>query len=256
MATTRATKKPSPKAAARKPAARKPAARKPAARKPAAVKTPTTTAAEKAAGKRKERSEKLMRKLGAPVNATLPTITLGTPRPGTQIADRAIALLGVAMKAMRAPAALQASFGKAFKVAAKLSPLEKAFWKAEVPSEHDRLQLGWRVEALGVLLWSIGIVDKLTSLDTQVAPQAQLARVLEFQCDTGLRAAAVLRGSDELLELADQLYRAHWATRDAKLHGKRPPAALSPGIVLERDYAIRWVIGQGGAAWDDVRCDT
>jgi len=69
-------------------------------------------------------------------------------------------------------------------------------------------------------------------------------------------AQAALRPAGELLDAADLIYRYHWATREAELRGREPPAGLDPGVVMERHYALNWLIGYLGLDWDEVSTDT
>ncbi len=69
-------------------------------------------------------------------------------------------------------------------------------------------------------------------------------------------AQAKLRPQAELLDAADLIYRTHWAVRQARLDGEPSPAGLDPGVVHERHYALNWLIGYAGQAWDDMSTDT
>jgi hypothetical protein len=50
----------------------------------------------------------------------------------------------------------------------------------------------------------------------------------------------------------DLSYRMHWATRQAGLHNKPAPAGLEPGVILERHYALNWLVRFEDAEWDGV----
>lgn len=208
------------------------------------------------ADQRKARSMARLRRLKVPVIDHLPVIEGGRLRSEKAIVDRMIALLALTMRAFDAPKQLQADFAAVFKPEAKLSPDEKKFMRARAPNAKDKTRYSWRCEALEVLQWSIGLADKLPKLDAAAVPQRQLERTFSFRSAPGMVRAAERRSHEELLELSDLLYRAHWATRDAQLNGKAPPSALDPDIVMERDHAIRWLVGYAGQPWDEVSCDT
>ena len=205
---------------------------------------------------RKLRSMKRLRALKVPAIANLPPIERGRPRSVAAIVDRIIGLQAVVMKAFKAPAEMQASFAKAFKPATKLSPAERAFMRAKKPDVDTLKELTWRCEALEVLLWSIGLTAELPPMNADVSPQAQLDLVEACRDAAGLKRVAQRRSHAELLDASDLLYRAHWAVRDSSLRGKKPARALAPDVVLERDHASRWLLSQGGQAWDDDSCDT
>jgi len=217
---------------------------------------PVTQSPPAAALARRRRSIARLRRLGIPTLAELPVIERGKPRSTKAIVERIIALEAVVLRAFAASPELQADYAKAFPSAALLTAEERAFMRAKRPSPSARKAFSWRCEALEVLRWSVGLVARLPALDEQVKPQAQLDELVEHGSPAGLRRAAKPRSHDELLELSDLMYRAHWAVRDAELAGKRPPRNLDRGIVIERDHASRWLLGLGGLAWDDVSLDT
>ena len=69
-------------------------------------------------------------------------------------------------------------------------------------------------------------------------------------------SSAKLRTPSEILDQADLIYRYHWAVVDARVNGKEPPAKLDPSVVMERHYALNWLIGYMNQEWDDVSTDT
>jgi hypothetical protein len=69
-------------------------------------------------------------------------------------------------------------------------------------------------------------------------------------------ADAKLRDFSQILDQADLIYRYHWAVVDARVKQKPAPAGLEKGVVMERHYALNWLIGYMNQAWDDVSTDT
>lgn len=69
-------------------------------------------------------------------------------------------------------------------------------------------------------------------------------------------AEAKLRPLAELLDQTDRIYRYHWAVVNARVSGTAPPAGLEPGVVLERHYALNWIIGYMEQEWDEITTDT
>ena len=53
----------------------------------------------------------------------------------------------------------------------------------------------------------------------------------------------------------DRIYRYHWAVRDARIRGESVDG-LDAGVVVERHYALNWLIGYLDQAWDDITTDT
>lgn len=67
---------------------------------------------------------------------------------------------------------------------------------------------------------------------------------------------AKLRPLNEILDPADLIYRYHWAVVDAIINGKAAPAGLDSGVVMERHYALNWLIGYMDQSWDNISTDT
>ena len=58
------------------------------------------------------------------------------------------------------------------------------------------------------------------------------------------------------LDALDLHYRAHWAVRQAQMEQADPPGGLIPGVVLERHYALNWLVRFEDAPWDEVDTPT
>lgn len=209
-------------------------------------------------GTRKRRTIARLRREKIPVLESLPNVEDERDvqlRSRDEIVDRAIALLAVAAKGLGAPADRLKRFAVRFAVAKKLSPDEKAFWKKSRPSETDKRHFPWRYEALRVLLWSLGFERKLPRPNKQGDPAA-LGSVISERGPETFRQEAKLRPAEEILDLADLMYRYHWAIRDAQLKNRKAPKGLDPDIVMEWDHAVRWLVGYMDQDWDDVTLDT
>src|SRR5262245_58344426 len=207
---------------------------------------------------RKMRSVARLKAEGVPTLGWLPvieTVAEARLRSSDEIARRALALVVVANKAEGADQALVDKLVADLGVSADFSPKEKAFIDKAAPNENERLQFVWRYEALHVLLWSIGFVDKLDRPDRTVDVRSTV-RIFVENRRAGLIAKAKLRPATEILDATDLIFRYHWAVRDAGLRGKRPPASLDGDVVMERHHALNWLIGFGGDEWDDVGTDT
>jgi len=137
---------------------------------------------------------------------------------------------------------------------AALTPRERSFLETDPMSERDRIQYSWRCEALTPLMWATGLIDELPFPDDCF----DFSYLSDFwvTIPSGFWEGVGLRPVGEILDQADLIYRLHWATRDAELNGKVPPAGLHPGVVMERHHALNWLIGYTEADWDDVTTDT
>ena len=64
----------------------------------------------------------------------------------------------------------------------------------------------------------------------------------------------VQRPMPQILDEADLIYRLHWAVRDADLNGRPIPPALNQNVVIERYYALNWLMvpREDPYPWDEV----
>lgn len=206
---------------------------------------------------RKAWAEDVLRAEGVPINPHLPVIesisetTLRTPR---EVADRLLALTLIAAKGegLDQPTFMEVVAER--NAAPLMTPRECAFADKPEPSMHERVQFSWRYEAAWVLLWALQLVDGMLGPPRQTCDPAELARIVR---DTPDLAAHGLRSVNDVLVEADLIYRYHWAVRQAGIEGRKPPAKLDEGVVMERHHALNWLIGYDDRAdWDDVSTDT
>lgn len=207
---------------------------------------------------RKARSVAVLQAEEVPFIDWLPVIETEaetTRRSEEEVARRTIALAIVAVRGETRDYALGQSLLNQFGAHDFLSPAEAAFMADEDPSEQDYINFIWRYEGVHVLLWALGIFEDLGRPDG-IADVPRIAATLRDLGTDGLIEQARLRPQSELLDAADLIYRYHWATVDARLNGRDAPAGLDPSVVYERHYALNWLIGYGGQAWDDISTDT
>src|SRR5262245_3141626 len=207
---------------------------------------------------RKTRSVTRLKAEGVPIFDGLPvieTVAEARLRTSNEIARRALALVVVANKAEGADQALVNKLVADLGVSGDLTPKEKAFIDKAGTTENERVQFVWRYEALHVLLWSIGFVDKLERPDKTVDVRSTV-RIFVENRRAGIIAKAKLRTAVEILDAADLIYRYHWAVRDVGRNGQAAPAGLDADVVMERHHALNWLIGYARQEWDDVSTDT
>jgi hypothetical protein len=205
---------------------------------------------------RRGRSQALLRAREVPVYDNLPVIedsTQALRRGVEEIADRAMALLAVALKGE----GLEKQYldDLVSDLTPHFSPKEQAFLNDELPSQHVRVQFSWRYEAAWALLWSLTYVESLEWPD-KICDVPAAVMTIRRRDRTVFVSGAILRPMSEILDQADLVYRQHWATRDAQINGQPMPAGLDNGIVMERHYAFNWLIGYMGDDWDDITTDT
>ena len=70
-----------------------------------------------------------------------------------------------------------------------------------------------------------------------------------------LIAGARLRPDNVVGDEEIRLLNEHWHVVDAQLRGQAVRADLDAGVVMERRYALSWMIGYG-ESWDEVPLDT
>ncbi len=207
---------------------------------------------------RKNRSLALLQEEMVPILESLPLIETeaeSTRRETKLVAQRAIALCIASVKGEGLEQAIVERLVQEYQIADVLTPDERAFIKNPNPTQHDRLQFSWRYECYWTLLWSLGFVETLARPDkpcdagVAVSILRDLGREKFFQ-------QAKLRPQAEILDAADLIYRYHWAVTDARINGREAPAGLHGGVVMERHYALNWLIGYQDQAWDDISTDT
>lgn len=210
------------------------------------------------AANRRLRSERILRAEGVPFLAALPVIETtaeALKRSKEEVALRTLCLLFVAAKGEGLGEELVERLLESYELRPHLTPKELAFVLDNSPSQHDRIQFTWRHEAAWTLLWALGFVPQLGKpaqiCDVNFAAGTMAERTTsQFIEDSKLRPIA------DILDQADLIYRYHWAVRNARMKGQQLPAALEPGVTEERHYALNWLIGYNGQAWDYVTTDT
>ena len=207
---------------------------------------------------RKLRSEGILRAEGVPFFAQLPAIESAAEalkRAKEEVALRALCVLFVAAKGEGLPEELVERLLESYDLRPHLTPKELAFVLDKSPSQHDRIQFTWRHEAAWTLLWALGFVAQLDK-PAQICDVSFAASTMAERTTSQFIEDSELRPIADILDQADLIYRYHWAVRNARMKGQEIPAALDPGVTKERHYALNWLIGYNGQAWDHVTTDT
>lgn len=217
---------------------------------------------------RKERSIEILKAYKVPYIEHLPVIETEDHvrvRTADEIARRAVACLfaiQVACDASGGHASLKKSrkfFSDKlveFGVEGFLTHKErKVFW--EKCSDQEFCSMTWKYEAYWVLLWALGIVEKLDYPADVCDCDFAINAVAHCKGMDELMAKVRLRDLSEILDEADLIFRYDWACVDARIHGDEAPAGLNPDVVFERHCSLNWLIDADGADdWDNVSTDT
>lgn len=207
---------------------------------------------------RKLRSIAILKAENVPFAEQLPLIATeneSVRRTTEEVATRAMALCIVAAKAEGLEQPVVDQLVKDFKLQSVLTPEEKEFIENREPSRHERVQLLWRFECYWVMLWALGFVEELDRPD-HICDAKKAVSILLENGREGFLKKAQLRPQSELLDAADLIYRYHWAVVDARIENLEVPAGLDADVVMERHYALNWLIGYLNQEWDDVSTDT
>lgn len=207
---------------------------------------------------RKARSIAVLSAEGVPHIDHLPEIdteAASTRRDVIGVVRRTVALAIVAVKGETGNHAMGQSLVEQFGAHGFFTPAEQAFMDDPNPSQQDRVNFTWRYEGVHVMLWALGIYPELGRPD-RITDVQRLAATLRDLGTGGLLEQAQLRSQAEILDAADLIYRYNWATTDARINGRPMPGGLDGGVVYERHYALKWLIGYAGQAWDDITTDT
>lgn len=207
---------------------------------------------------RKYRSEKILQNHNIPFNKWLPIIEDEEEvitRGKEEIARRAIALCIVAVKGEGLEQETVLKLIEKYDVKEYFSPKESEFIFNESPSKHERIQFCWRYECYWVMLWALGYIDEL-HYPSDICDVPRSVRILANSTIEEFIANSKVRRKREILDDADLIYRYHWAVVDARIKGEQMPGNLDQGVVMERHYALNWLIGYMDQEWDDISTDT
>ncbi|ESZ09284.1 MULTISPECIES: DUF4272 domain-containing protein [unclassified Mesorhizobium] len=214
--------------------------------------------AEGEAEARKAASTAQLKKEGVPFIDHLPTIETEAEsrrRTKDEVVKRAIALVIVAVTAETNDRNLLSNLISQFGAEGFFTPKEQAFVGNPVATEQDRANFSWRYEGAFVMLWALQVFKNLGRPD-KPCDVSRMVSVLRDLDTEGLLKRANLRPQSELLDAADLIYRYNWAVMDARVNGKAAPAGLERDVVVERHYALNWLIGYMGQEWDNISTDT
>ncbi len=144
---------------------------------------------------------------------------------------------------------------KDFNIMSKLTPSEKNYATAKLPTEQQKTDANWRYESLHVMLWALGFIDTLSYPD-QMCNVANDVKIIHGLTEQQFRQKAKLRTKKEILDQADLILRLDWACVSARVKNQSAPSNLDKGVVFERHHSLNWLINYMNQDWDNVTTDT
>lgn len=206
---------------------------------------------------RKKKSERILEKMHIPINEGLPFVNTSDNvkiRSEHDIVDRVHILYGLSAIAHGIDKEIVIYNFKKFHLFEKLTNCEKEFIEIEERTMEMNVKASWRVEAIWVLLWSIGYVNFL-DLPTSICDMDELHHIVKKpEYIEIMHGSAKILSKMEILDEVDLIFRMHWAVRDLMLK-QYIPENLNPNVVMERHYALNWLICTADD-WDDITTDT
>ena len=120
----------------------------------------------------------------------------------------------------------------------KLTRMERRVIEGEASCD-EAVNMSWKYESLWALMWAMGLVKKLDfpkdTCDCDFVMKT-------FSDDFSERVK--MRGTDEILQALDLIYRYHWACVNARVNGTKS-AGLDEEVVMERRGGLEWLCCKG-----------
>ena len=211
-------------------------------------------------GQRKAKTHAILRTRGIPCLPWLPRIESENDtelRTSEEVGARMFCLFCVIGSAFYPSSTFYRDYLRDQKLWEHLTPEEVSFLSNPAPDRRSIINFTWRAEALFLLMWTVRVFRTLPLPTHQIPNEKIISKFpsLEQSPWTFIRKLR-LRRKSEILDASDLIYRLHWATTQARVEGKPPPARLDPEVILEWHHAINWVTKYDDAEWDNVPVDT
>ena len=210
--------------------------------------------------RRKAKTEALLIKKGIPYLPWLPCIESEEEmelRTAEEIGIRIFCLFSVIGTAYHPTHSSYKDYLKKQRLWKHLTRDELIFLMNPNPEPQTCKSFTWRIEAMFLLMWAVGLFKKLHFPVRQVANDRIIRKFPTFDKSPWPYIHSLkLRPKSQILDKSDLIYRLHWATRQAEIEGLAPPGGLDPEVVYEWHYATNWITKYRDADWDDVPTDT
>lgn len=120
----------------------------------------------------------------------------------------------------------------------KLTRMERRVIEGEASCD-EAVNMSWKYESLWALMWAMGLVKKL-DFPKDICDCDFVMKT--FSGDFSERVK--MRGTDEILQALDLIYRYHWACVNSRVHGTKS-AGLDEEVVMERRGGLEWLCCKG-----------
>lgn len=201
---------------------------------------------------RKSNTELFLTSHNLPTNGNLPvteaedTVKLKNNR---EVGERIFCLLCLCGTADQKGAMVFTDYLKNNNLWGSLSPMEQSYLSK--PSYGDKVHndASWRLEALYLLVWAVGLVRELPfpPTETDINDFVDVLPKLKSEPIVFINSLT-LRPIAEIMDTADLIYRTHWASKRSD--------KLDQGVLREWHHAINWLTNCDRENWDSVSTDT
>lgn len=121
-------------------------------------------------------------------------------------------------------------------------------------SRQELIDVAWRANALGVILWSLSRFDELPPWDRQFTAQETIKPLNLFTPVENFIETAKLRPPAEIESARDLAELWHWRSRERRRQEEGDYSEMT-SIAIERHYALNWLCGYA-EDWDSVPTET
>lgn len=193
---------------------------------------------------RKAASEAYLTKLGISVDTNIPNLPetdMVKLRKADMVAKRLVILDALIATTVDEVEKEDAVVSLEDEVWSSLTTWEKTYFSNnDTPTEQEIIDLGWKIEASKILLWSINLIDTIDDPIEEWDAEEPIEEIIlaKYESLDDFIQKAQLRSKEEILGQADLMFRAQaFCDKDLSI------APFDSGIVYERNYALQWLIG-------------
>ena len=213
---------------------------------------------------RKARSEALLRECGAAINPHLPlhfapgdALTKGLDAICRRTAA-GILMIQIACDAENGDfdhsKEVLLPYLERFGVLDSLNGPEKRLLDGEY-THRDLAQIVWTYESCWSLEWALGLVPDISDGSDICDCEEAVHLVADCESMDDFRAKCSLRPLEELKDMTDYYYRAHWAVVENRLRPETAIGDLNEEVVMERRRGLDWLFAPEDD-WFEISLDT